>query len=410
MRLRMGGALLLAALLQTTLSAATVTVSSQPAAAEVMWSLDHDPLVHLGGPAPAQLDVPAGRELTVCAQADGYWPAWRRTPVSGDGSLQMVLRPFSPDLSDVAVFGDDCALGSLTAREPQWRVASTWAAYQHNVRWSPDGRAVVWSRVSEWHGDPSGDLISSLTLINPVTRASRRLAWSLWKGLGNHYRYDVCWSCDGEYLLVSRPPNMMNGRESIDLVEIGTRLRRQLIADENLSCYFGTATGADRIGFVTGGFDRPWAMWACDWQGRGRVRLGACDHIAPCGTVDGRLVWAYRDKVYGYDGTAPRVLLTLPSARRTVQSLSAEPMGRRVLIVTVDRETETGWQAHIWSPESDVVRLQGNGDRAQWVTAGRILDSARGAVDAGSLLSQPRRPGSYWRSGVPGPAPSPLFE
>ncbi len=138
------------------------------------------------------------------------------------------------------------------------------------------------------------------------------------------YRYDVCWSCDGEYLLVSRPPATMNGTESIGLIEIATGSQRRLIADEKVSCYFGTATGADRIGFVTGGFDRPWAMWACDWQGRGR--LGPCDQIAPCGTVDGRLLWAYRDGVYGHDGTAPRVLLTLPSARRTVQSLSAEPL------------------------------------------------------------------------------------
>lgn len=410
MRLRMGSALLFAALLQTTLSAATVTVSSQPAAAEVMWSLDHDPLVHLGGPAPATLDVPPGRELTVCAQADGYWPAWRRTPVSGDGSLQVVLRRFSPDLSDVAVFGDDCTVGSLTVREPHWRAAPALAAYQHNVRWSPDGRAVAWSRVSEWHGDPGGDIISLLTLINPATRTTRRLAWSVWKGLGDHYRYDVCWSCGGEYLLVSHPPATMNGRESIDLVEISPRSQRQLIADDRLSCYFGTATGADRIGFVTGGFDQPWAIWACDWQGRGRVRLGARDHIAPCGTVDGRLVWADKDKVYGHDGTAPHVLLTLPSARRSVRSLSAEPMGRRVLIVTVDRETETGWQAYVWSPDCGVTRLQGNGDRTQWVTTARVLDSALGLVGASSLQAQPRRLGSYWRSGVPGPERWPLFE
>ncbi len=399
-----------AALLPMVARAATVTVSSQPAAAEVMWSLDHDPLVHFAGPAPAKLDVPAGRELTVCAHTDGYWPAWRRTPVSGDGSLQVVLRRFSPDLSDVAVFGDDCTVGSLTVREPHWRAAPALAAYQHNVRWSPDGRAVAWSRVSEWHGDPGGDLISSLTLINPATRTTRRLAWSLWKGLGDHYRYDVCWSCDGEYLLVSRPPDMMNGRESIDLIEIGTRSQQQLIADEKLSCYFGTATGADRVGFVTGGFDEPWAIWVCDWQGHGRVRLGACDSIAPCGTADGRLVWADKDKVYGYDGTAPQVLLKLPSAQCTVQSLSPEPMGRRVLIITVDRNAALSWHAYLWSPERGAVRLPGNGDRTQWVTTARVLDSALGLVDAGSLQAQGRRPGSYWRNGVPGPAPWLPFE
>ena len=81
-----------------------------------------------------------------------------------------------------------------------------------------------------------------------------------------------------------------------------------------------------------------------------------------------------------------------------------------MLIVTVDCDTGLGWQAHIWSPDSDMVRLQGNGDRTQWVTAGRVLDSTCGVVDATSLQAQPRRPGSYWRSGVPGPVAWPLFE
>jgi hypothetical protein len=72
--------------------AATLTATTDPPGAEVMWSLDHDPVLRLAGLAPATLQVPEHREVTVCVRRDGYWPCWRRLPVSGDGTLRMRLR------------------------------------------------------------------------------------------------------------------------------------------------------------------------------------------------------------------------------------------------------------------------------------------------------------------------------
>jgi hypothetical protein len=204
----------------------------------------------------------------------------------------------------------------------------------------------------------------------------------------------------------------MDGRESIGLIEIETGTSRPLMSDPRLSCYFGTATGADRLGFITGGFDQPWTLWSCDWQGGKRVRLGPCDEIAPCGTVDGILLWAYRDKVYSYDGGQPRLILSL-SAVETVTGLTAEPVGHRVLITTRDASTGVPTaRSYVWSPTTPAYRLVGVSG-LRWLCGGYLLGAGGTLLDVSGGTPKPRvvtKAEGYWRRGAPAPVPWPLFD